>query len=147
MSQTKEFNELLEKHQLKKTLSRLSVLSVLKSSNAAVSQPELETILGKKTDRVTLYRTLTTFEEKGIIHKVLDFKGTANYAFRSASLNKHQHSDEHAHFNCTVCMNVYCLASVQIPQLTMPIGYTSHAVNFIVYGVCNSCNNGSAMLL
>lgn len=140
MSQNKEFNELLEKHQLKKTVPRLSVLSILKASNAAVSQPELETILGKEIDRVTLYRTLTTFEEKGIIHKILDLKGTANYAFCSSSCNKHQHNDEHVHFNCTVCLNVFCLAALEIPHLVMPAGYTSKTVNFMVYGICKKCN-------
>jgi Fur family ferric uptake transcriptional regulator len=146
VSQTQEFNKLLEKHQLKKTLPRLSVLSILKSSSKAVSQPELESILGKEIDRVTLYRTLTTFEEKGIIHKVLDFKGTANYAFCSDACNKQQRNDEHAHFNCTVCMNVYCLASLQIPHLDMPTGYTSHATNFMVYGTCKNCNKLALML-
>ncbi len=140
MSQNKEFNKLLDKHQLKKTVPRLSVLSILKSRNAAVSQPELEIIFGREIDRVTLYRTLTTFEEKGIIHKILDLKGTANYALCSDFCNKHQHHDEHVHFNCTVCMNVYCLAALPVPQLDMPSGYNSQTVNFMVYGICKRCN-------
>ena len=81
MNHKKEFIELLENNQLKKTSTRFTVLNILKSRESAISQPELEAMLGKKVDRVTLYRTLSTFEEKGIIHKVLNINGTANYAF------------------------------------------------------------------
>jgi len=140
VSQTEEFSKLLDKHQLKKTVPRLSVLSILKSRNAAVSQPELEIIFGREIDRVTLYRTLSTFEEKGIIHKILDLKGTANYALCSDLCNNHQHHNEHVHFNCTVCMGVYCLATLPVPRLDMPAGYSPQNVNFLVYGVCKRCN-------
>lgn len=136
----KEFVELLDKHQLKKTGPRLSVLSILTSRNTAISQPELETILGKDIDRVTLYRTLSTFEEKGIIHKVLDLNGTANYALCFSACDEHEHKDEHVHFNCTVCLNVYCLDAIQVPHLPIPSGFVSESVNFIVYGVCDKCN-------
>ena len=74
------FEELLRKHDLKRTVPRLSVLDVLSSRKSAVSQPDLEEILGKDIDRVTLYRVLKAFEEKGIIHKIIDLSGRANYA-------------------------------------------------------------------
>lgn len=135
----KEFEGLLNRHRLRKTSPRLSVLSILKSREMATSQPELEAIIGKGIDRVTLYRTLRTFEEKGIIHKVLDLNGTANYALCDTSCNEHEHNDEHVHFNCTSCLNVYCLEALQIPHLVMPIDFVPNAVNFIVYGICAKC--------
>lgn len=135
-----EFTNLLDKHHLKKTSPRISVLSILKSRNVATSQPELEQIIGKEIDRVTLYRTLTTFEEKGIIHKVLDLNGTSNYALSSSSKSNNQLHDEHVHFNCTVCLNVYCLDQLHVPKLSMPQGFSSQNVNVIVYGICYSCN-------
>ena len=140
----KEFSELLNKHQLKKTGPRLSVLSILKSRQMATSQPELEAIIGKDVDRVTLYRTLNTFEQKGIIHKVLDLNGTANYALCHSSCNEQEHKDEHVHFNCTSCLQVYCLEALQIPHLVMPAGFMPHTVNFIVYGICEHCTEKAA---
>ncbi|TZF84668.1 transcriptional repressor [Pedobacter sp. BS3] len=140
----KEVLEILNKHQLKKTSPRLSVLSILRSRETAISQPELETILGKDVDRVTLYRTLSTFEGKGIIHKVLDMHGTANYALCDASCTEHKHNDEHVHFNCTSCLNVYCLEALQIPHLVMPPDFIPHTINFIVYGICEKCTKKAA---
>lgn len=139
MEDQKEFNALLKKHQLKKTITRLSVLQVLKSRNAAVSQPDLEEVLGKEMDRVTLYRTLATFEEKGIIHKVLNLSGTANYALCSTLCTDHQHHDDHVHFNCTNCLNVYCLDGLSIPPINLPKGYLTQNITLMVYGLCKQC--------
>lgn len=136
----KELNELLEKHHLKKTGPRFSVLSILKSRNMATSQPILEGILGKDIDRVTLYRTLSTFEEKGIIHKVIDQNGTANYALCHSLCTEHEHKDEHVHFNCKNCLQVYCLDTLQIPHMTMPEGFIPYSSNFIIYGICKTCS-------
>ena len=141
MRESNEFNELLERHKLKKTGPRLSVLEILKSKDSAVSQPDLEKILGKQVDRVTLYRTLSTFEDKGIIHKVLDFNGTANYAFCSGGCKEHEHHDEHVHFNCTVCQSIYCLDKVIIPPINLPAGFEASSLHFTIYGVCDNCKN------
>ena len=99
-----QLEDLLEKHHLKKTSSRLRVLSMLASKQVATSQPDLESVMND-IDRVTLYRILSAFEEKGIIHKVFDLNGTANYALCSADCDEHDHHDEHLHFNCIVCNN------------------------------------------
>lgn len=136
----KRFGELLDAHDLKKTRARLNILSVIDSREAATSQPTLEKLLGQEIDSVTLYRALKTFEEKGIIHKVIDANGTANYAMCSAACNDHDHHDEHMHFNCTVCYNVYCLDTFQIPKMNMPKGFTAATVNLTAYGVCENCN-------
>ena len=77
------FEHLLKRHKLKRTEPRLRVLSMLSSKNVATSQPDLEGVIGD-VDRVTLYRILSAFEEKGIIHKVFDLNGTANYALCSS---------------------------------------------------------------
>jgi Fur family transcriptional regulator, ferric uptake regulator len=135
------FDHLLDRNNLKKTQPRLSVLKVLSSRKTATSQPDLEEILGKEIDRVTLYRVLKTFEEKGIIHKIFDLNGTANYATCEDSCTEHQHQDKHVHFNCTACLNVYCLDALHIPALKMPEGFTATNINLTVYGVCDKCNN------
>src|ERR1700748_1298988 len=111
------FEGLLERHHLKKTGPRLKVLSMLSSKNVATSQPDLESVMDD-IDRVTLYRILNAFEEKGIIHKVFDLNGTANYAMCSSNCEENHHHDEHLHFNCTFCKNVYCLDDLNLPPFT-----------------------------
>lgn len=140
MNNNQQFIELLEKNQLKKTSTRITVLQILKSHESAISQPDLEGMLGKNVDRVTLYRTLATFEEKGIIHKVLNINGTANYALCSSSCSEKEHHDEHLHFNCTVCLNVFCIDELKIPPITLPNGYLTQKLNLIAFGICKSCN-------
>ncbi|SDS60938.1 Fur family transcriptional regulator, ferric uptake regulator [Mucilaginibacter mallensis] len=133
------FEHLLDHHHLKKTGPRLRVLSMMSSKNTATSQPDLENLM-HDVDRVTLYRILNVFEEKGIIHKVFDLNGTANYAICHSNCEEHNHQDEHLHFNCTVCNNVYCLNDLNLPSINLPAGFK--AENFTLYasGLCPKCS-------
>lgn len=135
------FEELLQKHKLKITVPRLSVLAILSSRKAAFSQPDLEDILGKDVDRVTLYRVLRAFEEKGIIHKIIDLSGRANYAVCHDSCTEENHQDHHVHLNCKICTRVYCLDSLSIPHIKLPLDFSVDSINMIVYGTCSSCSN------
>jgi len=138
-SRREEFEKLLTKNGLKRTGARMKVLDVLSSRDSATSQPYLEKVLGADADRVTLYRILQAFEEKGIIHKVLDNQGTANYAICSQNCTQHNHHDEHLHFNCSNCMKVYCLDTVRIPTLKTPAGFKIENVSLIATGICATC--------
>ncbi|WP_316829433.1 Fur family transcriptional regulator [Pedobacter aquatilis] len=133
------FDNLLIKNGLKRTAPRLQVLDILSRRDSATSQPYLEQVMGKEVDRVTLYRVLKAFEEKGIIHKVLDNHGTANYAICSGNCNAHEHHDEHVHFNCNNCQKVYCLDSVKIPAFKVPSGFKVEGINLIASGICAAC--------
>lgn len=135
------FEHLLTRSGLKKTGPRLQVLDILTSRDAATSQPYLEQVMGKEVDRVTLYRVLKAFEEKGIIHKILDHNGTANYAICSSNCGVHDHHDEHVHFNCNNCQKVYCLDSIKIPAFNVPAGFKVDHLNLIASGICASCAN------
>jgi Fur family ferric uptake transcriptional regulator len=137
------YEDLLLKNGLKRTGARLQVLDVLTHRNSATSQPYLENVIGKDIDRVTLYRILKTFEEKGIIHRVLDKQGTANYAICSSSCTENHHHDEHVHFNCNNCLRVYCLDDVKIPSLKIEKGFKIEDMNLIVSGICKDCNQAN----
>ena len=137
------YEDLLLKNGLKRTGARLQVLDVLTHRNSATSQPYLENVIGKDIDRVTLYRILKTFEEKGIIHRILDKQGTANYAICSNSCTENHHHDEHVHFNCNNCLRVYCLDDVKIPSLKIEKGFKIEDMNLIVSGICKDCNQAN----
>ncbi|WP_240615314.1 Fur family transcriptional regulator [Pedobacter paludis] len=141
--QVKKYEDLLVHNGLKRTGARIQVLEILSNRNSATSQPYLETVVGKEIDRVTLYRILKAFEEKGIIHKVIDNQGTANYAICSGACSAHHHDDGHVHFNCSTCLRVYCLDEVKIPTLKMPKGFEIGQVNLIVSGICQDCNSSN----
>ena len=141
MSQAVEndFGVLLEKHHLKKTGPRLRVLSILSAKKVATSQPDLEGVMDD-IDRVTLYRILSAFEEKGIIHKVFDLNGTANYAMCSSECGEDHHHDEHLHFNCTSCKNVYCLDDLNLPPIKLPGGFQPEGFTLYASGLCPKCS-------
>jgi len=141
--QVKKYEDLLVHNGLKRTGARIQVLEILSNRNSATSQPYLENVVGKEIDRVTLYRILKAFEEKGIIHKVIDNQGTANYAICSGACSAHHHEDGHVHFNCSTCLRVYCLDEVKIPTLKMPKGFEIGQVNLIVSGICQDCNSSN----
>lgn len=139
MSINHHFEHLLKRHQLKRTEARLRVLSLLVNKKTATSQPDLESVIGD-VDRVTLYRILNAFEEKGIIHKVFDLNGTANYAICSSDCDEHNHNDEHLHFNCTNCKNVYCLDELDMPPIVLPTGFKLERLSFTATGLCPKCD-------
>jgi Fur family ferric uptake transcriptional regulator len=138
-AKTYQFEDMLQKHKLKKTAARLRVLSMMYSKNTATSQPDLESVMND-IDRVTLYRILNVFEEKGIIHKVFDLNGTANYAVCHSDCIENHHHDEHLHFNCTHCKNVYCLNELNLPKLTLPAGFEPATFTLYASGLCPKCN-------
>ena len=139
----KDLQLILQKHKLKVTKPRLSVLSILAAREVGTSQPDLEDLLKQEVDRVTLYRALKTFTDKGIIHKVFDLNGTATYALCSGNCTEHQHHDEHLHFNCTVCNQVYCLNDIHFPAVKLPSGFKSDFMTFTASGICNQCNKSA----
>jgi Fur family transcriptional regulator, ferric uptake regulator len=138
-----KFEALLEKHHLKKTGPRLKVLSMLSAKNVATSQPDLEGVMND-IDRVTLYRILNAFEEKGIIHKVFDLNGTANYAMCSSNCGENHHHDEHLHFNCSSCKNVYCLDDLHLPHIDLPAGFKPEGFTLYATGLCPKCSRAAA---
>lgn len=133
------FAPLLRRNKLKVTQPRLRVLQIISEKETAISQPELEKLLGESIDRVTLYRVLATLEEKGILHKIFDLHGTATYALCSTDCDEHQHQDEHVHFICTACNSIYCLEDFKMPKINLPKGYQLQSVGVNAVGLCAQC--------
>jgi Fur family ferric uptake transcriptional regulator len=131
----------LKKSGLRKTEIRTQILNYLLDKSSAISQPELEKKFKSISDRVTIYRALSAFEEKGIIHKIMDPHGTARYAVcKEDTCSDHQHSDEHIHFHCTSCDETTCLEEMVIPELKVPSTYSVQKINLNIEGVCQRCN-------
>lgn len=135
-----KLTEMLRKVGLKRTPIRVAVLRHLDEIEHALSQPALEEAFENRENRVTIYRVLRDLEEKGLIHRVFDISGTAKFAIcQHNSCSAHAHHDEHIHFNCTVCNNVYCLDTLTLPSLPMPDGFELATVNLSATGICKNC--------
>jgi Fur family ferric uptake transcriptional regulator len=137
---------LLEK-QITPTAMRLRVLEYLLQQEHAVSLADVEKALGR-ADRITLYRTLKTFEEKCLVHIVTDSAGLTKYALCDGRcLPGSQHQDTHVHFSCTSCGETFCLPETTIPRIQLPGGFRPEEVSLLVKGVCPSCAEKNATRL
>ena len=134
-----DFSQLLKSNGLKVTKPRLRVLQVISDKKTAIKQPELEKVFGAEIDRVTLYRILASFEDKGILHKIFDLHGTATYAICSTKCSADHHHDQHVHFICSVCNSVYCLDEISVPKINIPSNFSLHAIAINAVGICNAC--------
>ena len=120
------------------TAMRLLVLEFLLKQSSAISLTDVEKGLDP-SDRVTLYRVLKKFEEKGLVHSIDDGSGAPKYALCAAECKAGHHHDLHVHFFCHACKETSCLPKSTIPQVTLPEGFASEEVNLIVKGTCNKC--------
>jgi Fur family transcriptional regulator, ferric uptake regulator len=132
---------LLDDHDLRKTNCREDVLGLFLEKNHALAHSDIEQTLSDQFDRVTIYRTLKSFTDKGLIHKVLDDEGVTKYALCKTHCSSHEHHDEHVHFKCIRCGLTNCLDDVTIPKLKLPSGYKALETNLLVQGICIACSS------
>jgi Fur family ferric uptake transcriptional regulator len=132
-------NQLLKRHGLRLTPTRRAVLQVIASSPFALSGHEVEQQLGPDTDRITLYRTLKSFEESGLVHRVRDLTDIIRYAACSIECSAQAHFDNHVHFKCTACEHIYCLNQVAIPAVALPDKFEAQSRDYLLAGVCREC--------
>ncbi|MEM6343031.1 MAG: transcriptional repressor [Bacteroidota bacterium] len=132
--------QILSENSLRRTQTRSDILSIFLRQEFALSEPELEKAIQGRCDRVTIYRTLSTFLDKGILHKVLDDNGAMRYALCSESCHSdHEHQHDHVHFKCQQCDKTICIDEVAIPKVQLPAGYQLSGVNMLLQGTCPKC--------
>jgi Fur family ferric uptake transcriptional regulator len=127
----------LEQQGIKPTAMRLLVLEYLLEQKAAVSLKEVEEAF-ERADRITLYRTLKTFEEKGLIHHIEDGSGATKWALCEEGCTCAP-EDLHVHFHCTSCQKTFCLPKVGIPSFQLPAKFNLQEINLTAKGICGDC--------
>ncbi len=131
--------QILKDYDLRTTLSRSAILRLFLNNSFALSYADIEQEFTTVFDRVTVYRTLKTFLDKGVIHKVLDDQGGLKYALCSVLCTTREHHHEHVHFKCTKCGQTSCLDDVIIPIVNLPKGFVAGEVNLLIQGTCDRC--------
>jgi len=133
----KENETKLENRNIKPTAMRELVLKVLSEQATAISLADLEQTF-EKADKVTLYRTLKTFEENKLIHSIDDGTGSIKYALCRETCQCHP-EDLHVHFFCIRCKQTFCLNDIPIPSVNLPVHFTLETINMVVKGICVNC--------
>ncbi len=130
--------QVLEFHKIRVTAMRLLIYKFLTEKKIAVTLRDIERAFDK-SDRSTLYRTLKTFEEKGVVHQIDDGSGTTKYALCEWGCNCQIETDLHLHFHCNNCNETICLTKHKIPQIKVPEGFVAENVNLVIKGICDKC--------
>ncbi|MEP6928019.1 MAG: Fur family transcriptional regulator [Ginsengibacter sp.] len=136
---TGKIKETLKQNRLSITGSRQKILELFLSKNGALSHADIENKTGESFDRVTVYRTLQTFVESGIIHLIPTTDNSIKYALCKNDCAAGHHHDNHVHFICGECNKTICLDDVNIPIVKLPKGFTPQHSEMVVTGVCKEC--------
>lgn len=131
-------DQLLKSRKLRITPVRVQVYEFFVSQNHAHSHADLENHF-PELDRITLYRTLKSFEEAGLLHAFVDDKGSQRFALCESKCGHQHHHDEHLHFHCIKCRQYYCLPQVQVSIPPMPAGFELGQIKLSAEGICASC--------
>ena len=139
---------ILQEQQLRITQGRCDVIRLFLQSSYALSAKDLEQQL-PQYDRVTLYRTLHTFIEKGILHLIPHDGGLACFGLSeplrqqlstsNADASSEDYYQDHIHFTCTACGRTECLPDHMVPEVVLPQGYRIEEVDLLVKGHCQAC--------
>jgi Fur family ferric uptake transcriptional regulator len=136
----KQVNDILRRNQMSVTSGRRKILELFLHQEGALSHSDIEKKAGEKFDRVTIYRTLQVFLEKGLIHSIPTADNSIRYALCRDNCSAGHHRDDHIHFVCNSCGNTVCLEDTTIPAIRLPRGFTAEQVEMVVSGICKRCN-------
>ncbi len=133
----------MHQYGLKVTNARIKVLRILMQSQVALSHGDILTrIHGNELDKVTLYRTLSSFVNAGLAHKVATEDRTWLHALHLPE-ERNEGVEDHAHFVCDTCERIYCLPLVTEDMTAIPIkesGFQIKSQEYRLRGTCPSCH-------
>lgn len=124
---------------LRVTPFRLEVLEIFNRHANAIDLSILENEL-TEFDRITLYRTIKTFIDSGIIHEIVMPGDVKKLALCKADCagHDHQHAHQHLHFKCDNCQEVFCLELAEFPVVRYP-KFKIQQLEIQGSGICSNC--------
>ncbi len=131
-------HKILEQKAVRITPMRQLLLEYFIQENSILGLSELEEAF-PKSDRITMYRTLKTFEENGIIHSIENGTNEIKYGLCKEYCTPSHHLDRHPHFHCSKCNEIICLENIFIPAIELPDRFTANEINMTIKGICPNC--------
>ena len=129
----------LKNKSIRLTPFRLAVLDVFQKHTNAIGLSDIENEIGEH-DRITLYRTLKTFTEKGIIHEIAMPGEEKKMALceSDCEVHNHDHQHEHIHFQCKECNEIYCVDVHPFPKVQLK-NFSIDSLEVLAKGLCGHC--------
>ena len=132
----------LSEHGLSRTNFRTELLDLFYSSdNISLSVDDILKHFNNSIDKVTVYRSLKSFENKGLIHIVPDANNLKRYSLcRENTCNTISHDHNHGHFICYSCNQTFCLDEFKVPKPEFIKGFHIEQLKLTAEGYCQDCN-------
>lgn len=139
MTEHETYRQELDVRGIRPTAVRIMILRTMHMFDTAFSMSDIEQALDT-VDKSTVFRTLTLFAERHLIHDIDDGSGAVKYSLCKGDSSPHDHM--HVHFTCERCHKTICIRNVQAPMVNLPAGFALHDVNYVLKGLCPDCNKG-----
>jgi len=129
--------EMLKAVKLYCTAGRVAILEVLMKAGKPLSQEQIANRSGKERfDKVTIYRTLESLLNVGLVHKVFIDKRAWHFELSHNCTE----SQCHPHFTCTSCGDTHCLTEMSLPMVKSPHkGFIINRQQVRLEGICPAC--------
>lgn len=129
--------EMLKAAKLYCTAGRMAILRVLIKENKPLNQMQIARRLGKECfDKVTIYRTLESLSEVGLVHKAFIEKRAWHFELAHNCTK----SQCHPHFTCMRCGDTHCLTEMALPMAVSPHrGFIIYRQQVRLEGLCPAC--------
>lgn len=131
-----ELEDYLNSKGVRPTANRLLILHALQESANPLTMAELEERIDT-IDKSGIFRTLTLFQEHGMLHTIDD--GCNGVRYELCHAIGPTDDDRHVHFHCERCHRTFCLENTPVPRIVLPEGYSAESANMIVKGICPDC--------
>lgn len=133
-------DKVFEMAKIRNTAVRQLVWKAVSEFDYAFSLADLEAKLCT-VDKSSLFRTLTLFKEKELLHEVDDGSGSVKYCVCDCCEGNHDHihHQHHVHITCVVCKKTFCLKKLTVPLVNIPKDFEVEEINYVVKGVCSKC--------
>ncbi len=123
---------------IRPTPVRRDILELLYSEACPLTAGEIISLQkSKAADRVTIYRTLYTLAEGGLVHQVQGLDGAWRFCAHPPA--KHGCPGNHPHFLCRECGSMRCLTEQRLPRVEVPADVEVKGKQLVVYGLCKAC--------
>ena len=131
---------ILSENNISNTKFRADLLSLFYSSRRSLSVEEILNNFDNSINKVTIYRCLADFENKGLIHKVPDNNNVKRYALcNKKECSSTSHSHNHGHFVCYSCSQTFCLEKTKVPDISYIKGFYVKQLKLTAEGYCSDC--------
>tara|TARA_B000000475_G_scaffold216926_1_gene179407 strand:- start:54 stop:497 length:444 start_codon:yes stop_codon:yes gene_type:complete len=135
-----DYPSILSENGISRTQFRTELLNFFYSSEKSLSVEDILKHFDNSINKVTVYRSLESFEKKGLIHKVPDHNNLKRYSLcRENECSATLHNHNHGHFICYSCNQTFCLEELKSPDLTCMKGFYVQELKLTLEGYCQDC--------